>query len=192
VSGVIENEKVTNDAAASIRALATRWHRNADWAERAVRDAISASADEAARLGVVDLVAPTPSALLSAVGGCSQAERTFTTGELSTTGPLPGVCPNAAIQPFGMSLSESGAAVLILGGLLLFNPTVPSARVSIPLILAVAAGFVLFSIFVLGALVEAKRAPVATGMEWLRGAEGIALSAIDPAGRVRAGEVTWE
>src|SRR5438045_8386254 len=47
VSGVIENEKVTNDAAAFIRSLADRWGRNADWAEQAVRAAVSLSSEEA-------------------------------------------------------------------------------------------------------------------------------------------------
>src|SRR5437773_11343596 len=37
VSGAIELDKVTNDAAAFIRSLADRWHRNASWAEDAVR-----------------------------------------------------------------------------------------------------------------------------------------------------------
>src|SRR5207253_9037637 len=44
VSGVIESEKVTNDAVAYIRSLAERWNRNADFAERAVRDSQSISA----------------------------------------------------------------------------------------------------------------------------------------------------
>src|SRR5205823_6752832 len=37
VSGVIENEKVTNDAAAFIQSLARRWGRNSQWAVSAVR-----------------------------------------------------------------------------------------------------------------------------------------------------------
>lgn len=64
VSGAIEQQKVTNDAASYIRSLALRWGRNADWAEDAVRDSISTSAQEASRLGVIDLVAPSEDALL--------------------------------------------------------------------------------------------------------------------------------
>src|SRR5437879_2472011 len=53
VSGIVENEKVTNDAAAFIRSLADRWNRNPDWAEKAVRDAISAPAEQAVQPHVV-------------------------------------------------------------------------------------------------------------------------------------------
>ncbi|HEV8420044.1 MAG TPA: NfeD family protein, partial [Actinomycetota bacterium] len=67
VSGAIESDKVTNDAAAYIRSLAERWDRNADWAERAVRDSVSISAEEALRTHVVDLVSPTPAALFRAI-----------------------------------------------------------------------------------------------------------------------------
>ena len=67
ITGGIMSEKVTNDAAAYIRSLAQRFGRNADWAERAVRDSISASAAEALRLHVIDHVAPTRSTALDAI-----------------------------------------------------------------------------------------------------------------------------
>jgi membrane-bound serine protease (ClpP class) len=49
--------KRIEDAVAYIRSLAQLRGRNADWAERAVREATSASAEEALRAGVVDLIA---------------------------------------------------------------------------------------------------------------------------------------
>lgn len=49
--------KQVNDAAAYIRGLAQLRGRNADWAEKAVREAVSLSASEALRLDVIDLVA---------------------------------------------------------------------------------------------------------------------------------------
>jgi len=61
--------KATNDAAAYIRGLAQLRGRNADWAEKAVRQAVSLSADEAKRLKVIDLVAESVPALLAAVDG---------------------------------------------------------------------------------------------------------------------------
>jgi len=51
--------KMENDAASFIRSLAQKRQRNAEWAERAVRQSVSASDDEALALGVVELVAPT-------------------------------------------------------------------------------------------------------------------------------------
>jgi len=50
-------KKVTNDAVAYIRGLAEMRKRNADWAEKAVREAVSLSADQALKLKVVDVVA---------------------------------------------------------------------------------------------------------------------------------------
>ncbi|MGF6693768.1 membrane-bound serine protease (ClpP class) [Metapseudomonas resinovorans] len=49
--------KQVNDAAAYIRGLAQMRERNADWAEKAVRESVSLSAADARRLKVVDLVA---------------------------------------------------------------------------------------------------------------------------------------
>lgn len=49
--------KQVNDAAAYIRGLAQMRGRNADWAEKAMREAVSLSANEALRLNVIDQVA---------------------------------------------------------------------------------------------------------------------------------------
>jgi membrane-bound serine protease (ClpP class) len=62
-------DKVTNDAAAYIRSLAQLRGRDPDFAERAVRDAASLSADEALRAKVIDLVARDFDDLLSKLDG---------------------------------------------------------------------------------------------------------------------------
>ncbi|WP_163337901.1 nodulation protein NfeD [Desulfopila sp. IMCC35008] len=49
--------KIINDAAAYIKSLAERHGRNAEWAVKAVREAVSLSAEEALELGVIDIVA---------------------------------------------------------------------------------------------------------------------------------------
>lgn len=61
--------KAINDAVAYIRALAEQRGRNADWAERAVREAVSASASEALELGAIDVVADDIDDLLAAIDG---------------------------------------------------------------------------------------------------------------------------
>jgi membrane-bound serine protease (ClpP class) len=65
----IESQKIENDAAAYIRALATLHHRNADWAEKAVRQSINAPADDALKLGVVDLETRDLDSLLQDLNG---------------------------------------------------------------------------------------------------------------------------
>jgi membrane-bound serine protease (ClpP class) len=67
--GDAEMRKVTNDAVAYIRSLAERSGRNADWAEQAVRAAVSVSDQEALKLHVIDLVAAGLPGLLAEVDG---------------------------------------------------------------------------------------------------------------------------
>jgi membrane-bound serine protease (ClpP class) len=277
VSGAIENEKVTNDAAAFIQSLAVRWGRNGPWAVSAVRQATSASAGDALKLHVVDLVEPSTSSLLFTVGVCHSGAQSTPpdTGYLRSHPPLSSICPGNDVVPFHMSLSESlfhgfadpnvafllvnigfialiiwvfhpgfhvslgvgivcmaiglailetlpvrlvgfvllgvaavlfvldvkakahgvlttgGIAVLILGGLLLFNPSVPTAHVSVPLIVGVAVAAGAFTFFSLRALMLARGTPVRTGLEALEASTGVAIGALTPTGTVRARGETW-
>ncbi|MEM8988671.1 MAG: nodulation protein NfeD, partial [Pseudomonadota bacterium] len=61
--------KVINDAAAYIRSLAELRGRNAEWGERAVRDAASLAANEALELNVIDVVATDIPDLLAQIDG---------------------------------------------------------------------------------------------------------------------------
>src|SRR5262249_42647243 len=61
--------KATNDAVAFIRSLAELRGRNGDWAEKAVRDAASLSANGALQEHVVDLVARNEADLLRQIDG---------------------------------------------------------------------------------------------------------------------------
>jgi membrane-bound serine protease (ClpP class) len=62
-------KKVTNDAVAYIRGFAQLRHRNADWAEQAVREAVSLPAEEALKMKVVDYIAADVPALLAQLDG---------------------------------------------------------------------------------------------------------------------------
>ncbi len=64
-----KTKKVVHDAAAYIRGLAELRGRNVEWAERAVREAVSLSAEEALKLKVVDLVATDLADLLKQLHG---------------------------------------------------------------------------------------------------------------------------
>lgn len=62
-------EKIVNDAVAYIRGLATMRGRNLEWAEQAVREAASLTAEEALRLRVIDMLAADNTELLHKLDG---------------------------------------------------------------------------------------------------------------------------
>ena len=62
-------EKITNDAVAFIRSIAEKRHRNADWAEQAVRESASIPASEALKMGVVNVIEPSVDSLLIWLNG---------------------------------------------------------------------------------------------------------------------------
>jgi len=74
------SHKMVNDAVAYIRSLAELRNRNADWAEKAVREAASLSANEARANNVVDILAGSMSELLALMDG-----RTVSVGEQQVT-----------------------------------------------------------------------------------------------------------
>lgn len=63
------NEKTTNDAAAFIRSIAEKRHRNIEWAERAVRRSYSYTETEALQDSVIDLIAKNEKELLEMIDG---------------------------------------------------------------------------------------------------------------------------
>ena len=72
LSGGVDKEsmkKIENDAAAFIRTVALERGRNADWAEKAVRQSVSITEREAVQLKVVDLIAASVPELLDKIDG---------------------------------------------------------------------------------------------------------------------------
>jgi membrane-bound serine protease (ClpP class) len=62
-------EKVVNDAVAQIKGIAKERGRNVKWAEKAVRESVSITEEEALKLKVIDLVAPDLDSLLAKIDG---------------------------------------------------------------------------------------------------------------------------
>lgn len=71
----VSTAKAVNDAAATIRSLATERGRNAEWAEQAVRESVSITDREALRLNLIDVIALDLDDLLQKIEG-----RTVQTG----------------------------------------------------------------------------------------------------------------
>jgi len=62
-------KKIENDAAAFIRTVALERGRNADWAEKAVREAVAITERDALKLKVIDLIADSVPDLLEKIDG---------------------------------------------------------------------------------------------------------------------------
>ncbi len=94
----IEAQKIQNDAAAYIRALATRRGRNADAAEQAVVKSSSYTDQEALKLQLIELIAPNLAGLLRQAQNRPFRRIDGQLGQFDTA--------NARILPFAMSLRE--------------------------------------------------------------------------------------
>ena len=90
-------KKIENDAAAFIRTIALERGRNADWAEKAVRQSVSITEREAVQLKVVDLVAESVSDLLAKIDG-----RTVKT----TRGPVTLTTRQAVVRPIEIGFRD--------------------------------------------------------------------------------------
>ena len=111
------SRKMIHDAAAYIRGLAQMRGRNAEWAERAVREAVSLSAAEALNLKVIDYVAADVPDLLKQVNGrrMNVLGRNFTLDTASATVEM--VEPDWRIRALAIITNPSVAYVLMLVGI---------------------------------------------------------------------------
>lgn len=92
----------------------------------------------------------------------------------------------------GLGLPAVGGLVtLVLGGLLLFDPRVPGAQVSGWVIAPVAIVAGLFFYFVVRAALRARSLPVDYRPATLVGAEGTAITDLDPLGSARVALEDW-
>jgi len=107
-------EKIVNDAAAYIRSLAQAHGRNMEWAEKAVRESVSATEQEALKLNVIDLVAPDLDSLIAQLDG---RQVTMLGGQvitLHTQGAVSNLIKMSAVEDFLYILSDPNIAYLLL------------------------------------------------------------------------------
>jgi len=105
--------KVTNDATAYIRSLAEQRGRNADWAERAVREGANITAQEALNFGVVDVVATDVNDLLRQVDGRTVATRSGSVALQTANAPVQRVEMDA-VDAFLHAISDPTIAYILL------------------------------------------------------------------------------
>jgi membrane-bound serine protease (ClpP class) len=96
-------KKVENDAAAFARTIATERGRNAEWAEKAVRQSVSITEREAVKLKVVDLVADSLPDLLAQIDG-----RTVKTAR----GPVTLATRGAEVRPIEIGFRDRVLSVI--------------------------------------------------------------------------------
>ena len=107
-------EKVLNDAAAYIRSIAQAHGRNMEWAEQAVREAVSATEQEALALNVIDMVAPDLDTLITQLDG---REVTMLGGAVVTLNTSSAIIKNIdmnGIENFLYTISDPNIAFLLL------------------------------------------------------------------------------
>ncbi len=111
------SRKQVNDAAAYIRGLAQLRERNAEWAEQAVREAVSLSANEALKLKVVDYLATDLSDLLAQLDGktlrTGAGERTLHTANAT----LDRYDPDWRVRLLAVITNPSVALILMMIGI---------------------------------------------------------------------------
>ncbi|MEH2518278.1 membrane-bound serine protease (ClpP class) [Bradyrhizobium sp. AZCC 1610] len=122
--------KATNDAVALIRSLAELRGRNADWAEKAVREAASLSANAALQANVIDLVARDQAELLRQIDGRAVEVAGGDTRHLATKDAvLEAIDPGWISRFLAVITNPNVALILLLVGVygLIFEFTSPGA-----------------------------------------------------------------
>jgi len=107
-------QKIVNDAVSRIRSIAEARGRNADWAEKAVRESATVTATEALQLGVIDLIADSIPQLLLKLDGFALRDGRV----LSTTGlPLREIRMTFREQFFSYLADPNLVYILLMLGL---------------------------------------------------------------------------
>jgi len=107
-------EKILNDAAAYIRSIAEAQGRNMEWAEQAVREAVSATEREALELNVIDMVASDLEALISQLDGREVAMLGGIVVTLNTQGAIINRVEMNWVEEFLFAITEPNIAFVLL------------------------------------------------------------------------------
>ncbi len=114
----IMEAKITNDAVAFIRSLAELRGRNVDWAEKAVREGASLSANAALQAGVIDLIASDQAELLEKIDGRTVDVAGVGHVKLQTSGlPVETIEPAPLIRFLSIVTDPTVAVILMLIGI---------------------------------------------------------------------------
>ena len=266
IDGGTVSEKITNDAAAFIRALAEKKGKNAAWAEDAVRKSVSVTESEALKLKVADLTADSAEELIGKIDGkiierfkkgqklalkgkaLRHIKMSFWETTLQTAGDpdivymllilgifgiifeftapgtfAPGViggsCLILALVSMGsISISFAGASFLALafvlfimelktpahgllglggilsllaGSLMLFNPIAPYFKISLPLVIIMAALVGGLFVLLISLGLSSMKGKAVSGGESLLGAFGEVKTDLAPVGIVHVKNEDW-
>ena len=120
--------KIINDAIAYIRDIAESHGRNAEWAEKAVREGVSATSQEALELNVVDMLAPNLEVLIAQLDGHQVTMLDGSVVTLNTQGSPVKTIAMKAIERFLYTIADPNIAFILLSlaslGIMveIFNP----------------------------------------------------------------------
>ncbi|MCL4511338.1 MAG: nodulation protein NfeD [Bacteroidetes bacterium] len=139
----VMSEKIINDAAAFVRAIAQERHRNVAWAQDAVLHSISNSESEALKQGVIDIVSPNLDSLLKEINGRTVKTNTGTVTLKTADAKVEFIPMNWREEFLGIISDPNITYILMMIGIFgimfeLFNPgaILPGVVGAISLILA--------------------------------------------------------
>ena len=120
--------KIINDAIAYIKDIADSHGRNAEWAEKAVREGVSATSQEALELNVIDMIAPDLDTLIIELDGRQVTLLDGSVVTLDTRGAPINHVEMKLIEDFLYTIADPNIAYLLLSLAMLgimveiFNP----------------------------------------------------------------------
>ena len=146
-TGDIESQKIENDAAAYVRALATLHGRNADWAEQAVRQSVNVPVDTALRLHVVDVKSDSLDSLLRDLDG-RQVVKSGRTYTLHTAGAVVDRIDLSGFDSLLQAVADPTVAyLLLLLAIICVGLWVAHPGLFLPGVVGVVAGILAFMAF---------------------------------------------